>query len=1555
MAIEYITDEYGVVTAIDTDTGQGVGVLSPTTPTPPIESTVSEQPSIPPSQPPETPSGGNTVIPPPIAGQAGQTIVQSAPPAPVEGVKYYDANTRTWQDTGMSEQEARQANIKSGVFYSVGGQVLEKPQEAFTGGAFAQQNVPETYKQIFKVPEYAGLSEEEKNYQNYVKAGAPFGITPSSYVLETDWQQAADQVTAQKALSNYIYNGQLDLGKALSENVPLSKLIDAGFNISKEVYENAKNPISIIWNDKTGQYDIASQADIESNNALLAMIDAKGGISKAIESGDIASVRAAIDKGLYTVDIVRDPKTNEPRIMTSEDREAGLKPFTTRQMNQLDLVNLQTQVADDALRQRLTPIVDRYVTSTKDIDGSITKTVNLIAAKQAGVDASTLRLAGYPVSQEQYDKIQIQKPGQPSIIETPKGTPIDASVIINNIPENKISLVSDRVTSDIGKIPENMVNVWNVVKPVGSTAENPEGDKQQPYFQQLARQYRESASAANVGMGRLGAGAVGVVPTALEGLINPIGWATDLLQKTSQPYMTDAQKADYVTKRAIDFSGATSIMAGLADKDIFTGKQLNLPLSDRIGQAGMGTAQAILNIFAMKGLLATPAEAAGVKVLIGERGAGTVNGLEATHGVFPLKNGGYVVAPLEGAKIGEFPKTPTIINYRDIEPPSNILALARKLASDPNAELTQAEVGLMASSADDVGQLITKMQTPLTKLSTGETIYEASPKLTIADKIGGEPIVRPAILQGNPEGFQLYTYGVPESRFAKLVSDLKESSTAAVKDVGRYVTKELPQDIKYVFSYREPSTSLKTNQLVMQDFKYGIYENMSSLPATLARLPTAIAEAATRDISITNPITTVRIALGTPQAQAIVSAGVIGVGAFISPATHADASNIAIDRIAKDTDISEQQAAQIKQAVNNIVSQYDRQSQRLDEPQQQQLAKVAINQIDNAVRATLNTEQQQQYTQAVQDVEQETQITSQQTQQQQQQMQRLQVIEQAITQPELTQQQITTATTTPAETPTTGLPSKPIAPIVPIIPFIPKISGGGGGGGGGGGAGRRTGTMLVGVVVDKEKNTPIEKASVKLTLGKSKPLTATTNRNGIYRFSDLESGNYKAEASKEGYDSELVNFFVQIGENRLDFHLQGMVLQKGSIVWIQGRPRYHGESEAPMFKILQPPYEKIITTRIMPEGYVDEGYSGKGMAFKSIQVLGGLPDNNIENVDLGFAKVNINIESGKPIIEFVQDIESNTGARSKTVGQGKGQIPIEEWEAAKAKGIPFEEFVASYTGHKEGEPHPSIRNNLEILEQETEEINKPNKKESIVSETQNEPEAQKQETITETSEPELETNQEISEDTEPIKAQINELVTYLEKSGMQVEFVGNKTLHDYAGMNPEAAKTMGWQNRGNEIQIDKNLPIKRQLDNLRHEIVEMDLMKSGDSYADAHIVALQLEKVPLTTSQLAYLAGLGQYRVAHIHKNGNINVSKDGKEYSLTNDGQMKQIRLQRYKPEQKVEENQQAEEDIPMRKPKGMKNWWESSRYNNNVDTPLPENKYRGRSILPPQLGDAL
>jgi hypothetical protein len=155
---------------------------------------------------------------------------------------------------------------------------------------------------------------------------------------------------------------------------------------------------------------------------------------------------------------------------------------------------------------------------------------------------------------------------------------------------------------------------------------------------------------------------------------------------------------------------------------------------------------------------------------------------------------------------------------------------------------------------------------------------------------------------------------------------------------------------------------------------------------------------------------------------------------------------------------------------------------------------------------------------------------------------------------------------------------------------------------------------------------------------------------------------------------------VKLGKEK-EYEEQVAKIKPGTPVWVQGRP----EGGA-MYKVLPPPYrqEDFFTMREPPPGYEDMGWRGKGSVKKSLQIIGGLPENNIEGIDLGWARININVEGGKPDIEYVHDKEANVGERSKTVGMGKGQIPLEAWDEAKSQGVPYEEFIRSYRGELVG-------------------------------------------------------------------------------------------------------------------------------------------------------------------------------------------------------------------------------------------------------------------------------
>lgn len=136
------------------------------------------------------------------------------------------------------------------------------------------------------------------------------------------------------------------------------------------------------------------------------------------------------------------------------------------------------------------------------------------------------------------------------------------------------------------------------------------------------------------------------------------------------------------------------------------------------------------------------------------------------------------------------------------------------------------------------------------------------------------------------------------------------------------------------------------------------------------------------------------------------------------------------------------------------------------------------------------------------------------------------------------------------------------------------------------------------------------------------------------------------------------------------------------------------------------------------------------------------------------------------------------------------------------------------------------------------------------------------------------------------KKELAELVAYAKANGDHVDFVGNKILHDYAATNPEFDKLTGWPAKPGTYQVNKNQDVPLQVQDLRHELIEDPLMKSGVPYGIAHPIALRLEKIRLTPAEIGALAKLAPYSVEHMHDDGDLTIkTKDG-DYVVTTGGQ---------------------------------------------------------------------
>lgn len=99
--------------------------------------------------------------------------------------------------------------------------------------------------------------------------------------------------------------------------------------------------------------------------------------------------------------------------------------------------------------------------------------------------------------------------------------------------------------------------------------------------------------------------------------------------------------------------------------------------------------------------------------------------------------------------------------------------------------------------------------------------------------------------------------------------------------------------------------------------------------------------------------------------------------------------------------------------------------------------------------------------------------------------------------------------------------------------------------------------------------------------------------------------------------------------------------------------------------------------------------------------------------------------------------------------------------------------------------------------------------------------------------------------------QLMALVNECNGKGVTVKFVASSVLRDYAGMNDEIGRKMGFKMYGKTLPnktiiIDRNLSPETKLRTLKHELVEMNLMeKRHMPYWNAHNRALKAEHRPM--------------------------------------------------------------------------------------------------------------
>jgi hypothetical protein len=89
-----------------------------------------------------------------------------------------------------------------------------------------------------------------------------------------------------------------------------------------------------------------------------------------------------------------------------------------------------------------------------------------------------------------------------------------------------------------------------------------------------------------------------------------------------------------------------------------------------------------------------------------------------------------------------------------------------------------------------------------------------------------------------------------------------------------------------------------------------------------------------------------------------------------------------------------------------------------------------------------------------------------------------------------------------------------------------------------------------------------------------------------------------------------------------------------------------------------------------------------------------------------------------------------------------------------------------------------------------------------------------------------------------------DLLEQAKSDGWTVTYVGNSKLLDYQGMNPEAAKEMGYTPEigKREIHMQRSCKTwKHKYQLLWHELFEVHRMERGESYWDAHRKSLAEE------------------------------------------------------------------------------------------------------------------
>ncbi len=332
-------------------------------------------------------------------------------------------------------------------------------------------------------------------------------------------------------------------------------------------------------------------------------------------------------------------------------------------------------------------------------------------------------------------------------------------------------------------------------------------------------------------------------------------------------------------------------------------------------------------------------------------------------------------------------------------------------------------------------------------------------------------------------------------------------------------------------------------------------------------------------------------------------------------------------------------------------------------------------------------------------------------------------------------------------------------------------------------------------------------------------------------------------------------------------------IKKGSICWRQGAPVGFPQG---LWKVLPPPYrqEDLFTMNTAPPGAYKFA-TGKGSAYKTIQVIGGLPEQDAD-VDLGWARIHISAKDGELSIDYRPNEKANIGKREETIGMGEGQIPYEgmEEDLSKLKKEPIEEGESELEDELESEVETESKLIPEADIELTEEFNEEAEEWAELEERPDEVPDHIEEKIPRGAKTKIEP---------PRGLKKVELEQYHARN-LKVFLVDGQYVRD--NFNVDFTQGGHWKVYPfiprYEVWIDRSLdtPLDRKA-TLLHEITEMvdmgDARGKGDQYSESHdkasAVEIQARKDP------DKLTGLIQEAIARLY------VSKQGRSAKLVNEG----------------------------------------------------------------------